>query len=135
MVTKEEDGDGQEEWPTSPMQALEDVVRVAGEALQSVYSGRLSLPPLSPGGRGHRRARSEVVTSFQKRSNSFQRLKSHMQRALRWGSKSDEQSPSPTFNPEILANQKRQWCEIKSKSLVSCCRTEGLMPSLELLFR
>ncbi|KAL3517750.1 hypothetical protein ACH5RR_020339 [Cinchona calisaya] len=117
METKEEDGDGQDEWPTSPMQALEDAVRVAGEALQSVYSGRSSLPPLSPGNPAHRRTRSEVVSSFLKRSNSFQRLKSHMQRALRLGSHSGEQSPSLPFNPEILANQKRQWCELKSKSL------------------
>ncbi|XP_027093995.2 uncharacterized protein [Coffea arabica] len=117
METKEEDGGCQEEWPTSPMQALEDAVRVAGEALQGVYSSKLSLPPLSPGGLVHRRTRSEILTSFQKRSNSFQRLKSHMQRALRWGSNSGEQSLSPPFNPEILANQKRQWCQVKSKSL------------------
>ncbi|PWA69146.1 DENN domain, uDENN domain protein [Artemisia annua] len=61
---------------------------------------------------GHRRCRSEVVTSLNTQNNGFQRLKTHMQRALNWGG-SQEQA---FFNPEILAHQKRQWYQFQSRS-------------------
>ncbi|CAI9107530.1 OLC1v1006903C1 [Oldenlandia corymbosa var. corymbosa] len=114
MESIDDDSDG--EWPTSPMQVLEDAVRAAGEALHNVYSR--SLPPSSPESFGHRRTRSDVVGNpLHKRSNSIQRFKSHMQRALRWGGNSSEHSRSTSFNPEILADQKRQWYECHSKTL------------------
>ncbi|KAJ9543328.1 hypothetical protein OSB04_023035, partial [Centaurea solstitialis] len=64
---------------------------------------------------GHRRCKSEIVTSLntQNQSNGFQRLKTQMQRALNWGG-SQEQA---FFNPEILANQKRQWYQFHTKPL------------------
>ncbi|THU56222.1 hypothetical protein C4D60_Mb11t15020 [Musa balbisiana] len=59
------------------------------------------------------------------RSNSFQRWRWHMQRAWRWGpggggsglgGGSREQSVRATINFEMMANQKRQWYQIKAKS-------------------
>uniref|UniRef100_A0A5B7BMW8 UDENN domain-containing protein n=1 Tax=Davidia involucrata TaxID=16924 RepID=A0A5B7BMW8_DAVIN len=117
METKE-DGDAQEDCSTSPYQVLqhisEEAVRVAGEALQSVYLGSSGIPPLAP---GHRRSQSEVSTSAHRRNNSFQKWKSQMQRALRWGNSSLEQNWRSSFNPEVLANQKRQWYQRYSKTL------------------
>lgn len=61
------------------------------------------------------------------RSNSFQRWRWHMQRAWRWGpggggsglgGGSREQSVRATINFEMMANQKRQWYQIKAKSRV-----------------
>ncbi|PWA99821.1 DENN domain, uDENN domain protein [Artemisia annua] len=72
---------------------------------------------------GHRRCRSEVVTSLNTQNNGFQRLKTHMQRALNWGG-SQEQA---FFNPEILAHQKRQWYQFQSRS--SHFRVAFLIPS------
>uniref|UniRef100_F6HZS1 Uncharacterized protein n=1 Tax=Vitis vinifera TaxID=29760 RepID=F6HZS1_VITVI len=72
-------------------------------------------PALGP---GHKRSQSEVVTGKHRRSNSFHRWKSHMQRALRWGSNPQDQGSQSTFNPEILANQKRQWYQLHSKTPV-----------------
>ncbi|KAL6968131.1 hypothetical protein U1Q18_033934 [Sarracenia purpurea var. burkii] len=117
METKE-DGDVPEEWrPSSPYQVLqhisEEAVRVAGEALQNVYTSYSNVQQSSP---GHRRSRSEVLTTVYTRNNSFQRLKSQMQRALRWGNISREQNQRSVFNPEILANQKRQWYQLHSKA-------------------
>ncbi|KAJ9697062.1 hypothetical protein PVL29_009013 [Vitis rotundifolia] len=93
----------------------EEAVRVAGGAIYSVYPGSSNMPPpaLSP---GHKRSQSEVVTGKHRRSNSFHRWKSHMQRALRWGSNPQDQGSQSTFNPEILANQKRQWYQLHSKT-------------------
>ncbi|KAA8550691.1 hypothetical protein F0562_002375 [Nyssa sinensis] len=117
METKEH-GDAQEDCSSSPYQVLqhisEEAVRVAGEALQSVYLGSSGIPPLAP---GHRRSQSEVLTATDRRNNSFQKWKSQMQRALRWGNSSQEQSWRSSFNPEVLANQKRQWCQRHSKTL------------------
>lgn len=105
-----EDGDMLEEWPTSPYRVLqhisEEAVRVAGDALQGVYLGNSS-SKIHPSGPGHRRSHSEAVTGLHRRTNSFQKWKSQMQRTLRWGNTSREQCPP--FNPEVLANQKRQW--------------------------
>ncbi|KAH7836510.1 hypothetical protein Vadar_002237 [Vaccinium darrowii] len=116
-MESKEDSDGTEEWPTSPYQVLqhisEEAVRVAGEAIQSVYLS--SLNNQTPGV-GHRRCQSEVLTGAQpRRSNSFQRWKAQMQRVLRWGNNPREQSRYLAFNPEILANQKRQWYQLHSK--------------------
>ncbi|KAL8258999.1 hypothetical protein R6Q59_026952 [Mikania micrantha] len=63
-------------------------------------------------GTNHRRCRSEIVTSLNTQTSGFQRFKTHMQRALNWGGSQDE----AFFNPEILANQKRQWYQFQSKS-------------------
>ncbi|XP_073135449.1 uncharacterized protein [Henckelia pumila] len=132
METKE-DGDVQEDWstPASPIVVLqklsEEAVRRAGEALHGAYTGSpiFKTPPqLDPAPR-HRRARSEVASTFHKRSGSgsgstsgFQKWKGQMQRALHWNSSSfREGSQFPSFDPEILANQKRQWYQLQSKTL------------------
>lgn len=123
-MESKEDGDGTEEWPTSPYQVLqqisEEAFRAAGEAIQSVYLGS-SLNNQPPGPEpGHRRCQSEVLTGAEhRRSNSFQRWKSQMQRALRWGNNPREQSRCLAFNPEVLANQKRQWYQLHSKASVN----------------
>lgn len=93
----------------------EEAVRVAGGAIYSVYPGSSNMPPPALGP-GHKRSQSEVVTGKHRRSNSFHRWKSHMQRALRWGSNPQDQGSQSTFNPEILANQKRQWYQLHSKT-------------------
>ena len=101
-------------------QISEKAVKVAGESMQSVYPCSSTMPPLaSSSSTGHRRSQSEVVvTGKHRRSNSFQRWKSHMQKALRWGSNPQDQGSQSTFNPEILANQKRQWYQLHSKTPV-----------------
>lgn len=112
-----DDGELADERPPSPIWVLqhfsEEAFRVAGEALTSVYHG-------GEMGMGHRRARSEIPTAKHRRTNSLQRLKSHMQRAWGWGKDTrDEDYAFYSFDPEILANQKRQWYQFHSKSLVS----------------
>ena len=120
MDTKE-DAEVQEERPPSPMWALhhlsEEAFRVAGEALHNVYSGHSNFPPMGPE-QGHRRSQSEVVTKAHRRNSSFQRLKSQMQKAWKWGSDSREEDYRRSFNPEVLANHKRQWYQLQSKSMV-----------------
>ena len=124
-MERKEDDDTPEEWPSSPYQVLqqisEEAVRVAGEALQIVYLGSWNVQPSGP---GHRRSQSEVVTGLHRRNNSFQRWKSNVQRALRWGNSYQERNGYSAFNPEVLANQKRQWYELHSKALVSCLDLE-----------
>nr|XP_033509707.1 uncharacterized protein LOC104087611 isoform X3 [Nicotiana tomentosiformis] len=117
------EGNGQEELPSSPYRVLqqisEEAVRVAGEALQNVYSSSSSRFSPSTGIVGHRRSRSEIVTSSIHRSGSsnFTKWKSQMQRALRnWGTTSQEDCSFLSFNPEVLANQKRQWYQLHSKT-------------------
>ncbi|KAK3007564.1 hypothetical protein RJ639_014410 [Escallonia herrerae] len=90
-MEKKEEG---EEWPTSSY----------GEALHS----------------GHSRRRSEVVTAQRRSgSSSFQKWKFQVQRVLRWGGSNwREQSWGSGFNPEILANHKRQWYQLHSRTLV-----------------
>ncbi|KAK3193332.1 hypothetical protein Dsin_024642 [Dipteronia sinensis] len=90
-------------------QISEEAVRVAGEALQGVYS-----PHFLP---RHRRSQSEVITGPHARNNGFQRLKSHMQKAWRWGGFLKEEGYHSSFNPEVLANQKRQWYQLHSKTM------------------
>jgi hypothetical protein len=120
MDTKE-DAEVQEELPPSPIWVLhhlsEEAFRVAGEALHSVYSGHSNFPPMGPE-QGHRRSQSEVVTKVHRRNSSFQRLKSQMQKAWKWGSDSREEDYRRSFNPEVLANHKRQWYQFQSKSMV-----------------
>ncbi|EYU46382.1 hypothetical protein MIMGU_mgv1a002219mg [Erythranthe guttata] len=69
----------------------------------------------------HRRSRSEIASSFYRRSSStinFQKWKSQMQRALQWRSRSfRDDRVYCSFDPEIMANQKRQWCKLQSKTL------------------
>lgn len=67
---------------------------------------------------GHRHSRSEIVSSFHRRSNSLRRWKSNMQKALGWGINGRDESWSSYFNPEILADQKRKWHQLQSKTLV-----------------
>ncbi|KAB1208648.1 DENN domain-containing protein 5B [Morella rubra] len=109
MDTKE-DAEVQEQ-PSSPILVLQHI----SGALHSMYSGNSNVPP--PGlGQGHRRSQSEVVTTAHGRHNSFQRLKSHMQKAWKWGSNSRVEDYQRSFNPEVLANQKRQWYQFHTKS-------------------
>lgn len=124
-MDKKEDAEVQEENLASPVWVLqhlsEEVVRVAGDALHNVYPVSPSFPPLKPEpglGQGHRRSQSVAVPAFNGRSNSFQRLKTRMQKAWKWGGNSQEENNWRSFNPEVLANQKRQWYRLHSKSLV-----------------
>lgn len=111
------DGESQEERPHSPYSVLqhlsEEAFRVAGEALHSVYPGT------DPGFKSMQRSQSEIFTNGagSLRSSSFRKLKTRMQNAWRWGGDSRERGYSPSFNPEVLANQKRQWYQFNSKSL------------------
>lgn len=66
---------------------------------------------------GHRRCQSEITITH-RRSDSFQKLKVHVQKAWRRGAFGGEQGPSSSFNLEVLANQKRQWYQLHSKTLV-----------------
>ncbi|CAA2998147.1 Hypothetical predicted protein [Olea europaea subsp. europaea] len=120
-----ENADMPEEWPrpASPIEVVqhlsEEAVRASSAALRNVSgcTNSNALPPLMP---GHRRAHSEVVTSFYGRNAScsnFQKWKSQMQRALHWGNCSSRDSEHFSFDPEILANQKRQWYQLHSKTL------------------
>lgn len=116
MGTKE-DAEGLEDRPSSPLWVLqhlsEEAVRVAGEAVQTVYSGNPTTPPL---GSGHRRSQSEVVIGEQRRNNSFQKWKAQMQKAWRRDGSSRDHDWQATFNPEVLANQKRQWYQLHSRT-------------------
>ncbi|CAL9023384.1 unnamed protein product [Prunus brigantina] len=111
-----EDGEAHEEQASSPIQVLQEIseeaFKMAGETLQNMYSGNSSMPPLAP---GHRRSQSEVVTTRHRRSNSLQKLKCQMQKAWKWGSNS-RGDLRLAFNPEVLANQKRQWYQLHSRS-------------------
>ncbi|KAF7804588.1 DENN domain-containing protein 5B [Senna tora] len=89
-----------------------EATRAAGEALNTVYSNVSSVPPMEV--QGHRRTQSEDVIAGHRRTNSFQKLKSHVQKAWRWGGRSREEGLS-NFNPEVMANQKRQWYQLHSK--------------------
>lgn len=87
------------------------------EASDSVNNGGSGIPPKVPP-HGHRRCQSELATGGLPRSDSYHKLKSHVQKAWRWGNKSREEISPLTFNPEVLANQKRQWYQLNSKTLV-----------------
>ena len=89
-----------------------DEVKSAGETSQNVYFNGPVLPQ-SPS-QGHRRAQSEIGTPGHRRTNSFQKLKTQMQKAWRGVSNLRDETQFPTFNPEVLANQKRQWYQLHS---------------------
>lgn len=118
------EGNRSEESPSSPYRVLQQIsgeaVRAAGEALQNVYSSSSS--KFSTAGVGHRRSRSEIVTSSVNRSgNNFTKWKSQVQKTLKnWGSTVQEDSSFLSFDPEVLANQKRQWYQLHSKTSVHC---------------
>ncbi|KAK2363939.1 DENN (AEX-3) domain-containing protein [Trifolium repens] len=126
MDTKEE-AEANEDRPSSPMWVLqqlsEGAFRVAGEALQNMYSGGggggSSVPQIgsSGGAAAHRRCQSELVSKGFQRSDSFQKLKARVHKAWGWGGKSREEGLSASFNPEIMANQKRQWYQLHPKSM------------------
>lgn len=107
-----EDGEVQEERPSSPYYVLQhfsgEAIRVANEAIHSVYAGGSGAQP------GHRRSQSDVM---HRRSNNLQKWKAQMQKAWRWGGSSDEQRRRASFNPEVLANQKRQWYQLHARPL------------------
>ncbi|KAK8269754.1 hypothetical protein V6Z12_D11G150600 [Gossypium hirsutum] len=119
METKEE-AEGHEDQSQSTIWELdhgfeEEAVKVDGGVQNPVHSGSTASPRLLP--LGHRRTQSEFTTAGHKRINSFQRLKTQMQRAWRWGGNSRDERYRPSFNPEVLANQKRQWYQLHSKSM------------------
>ncbi|PPR92268.1 hypothetical protein GOBAR_AA28401 [Gossypium barbadense] len=120
METKEE-AEGHEDQSQSTIWELdhgfeEEAVKVYGGVQNPVHSGSTASPRLLP--LGHRRTQSEFTTAGHKRTNSFQRLKTQMQRAWRWGGNSRDERYRPSFNPEVLANQKRQWYQLHSKSML-----------------
>ncbi|KAI9085797.1 hypothetical protein K1719_032211 [Acacia pycnantha] len=93
-------------------QLSEVAIGVGGEALHNEKTV-VSLE----GPHGHRRCQSEVVTAGIHRSDSYQKLKNHVQKAWREGINSHEESSPLNFNPEVLSNQKRQWYQLNSKTL------------------
>ena len=120
METKEE-AKGHEDQSPSPYWDLnilfeEEVMKVDGEAQNPAHSGSSDPPRLPPS--GHRRSQSEFPTAGHRRNNSFQRLKTQMQKAWRWGGNSRDEKYRSSFNPEVLANQKRQWYQLHSKTMV-----------------
>ncbi|XP_011083072.1 uncharacterized protein LOC105165685 [Sesamum indicum] len=117
--------DMEDEWSAaaSPIEVLQqlsqEAVRLAGEAWQSAYPGGPLVNPSTLEQPRHRRAHSEVVVSSYRRSissSSFHKWKSQMQKALHWGGRSLRDSQYSSFNPEVLANQKRQWYQLNSKT-------------------
>ncbi|KAL4352946.1 hypothetical protein GQ457_06G028530 [Hibiscus cannabinus] len=116
METKKE-AEGREDrsrssiWEINP--SFEEAVKEDGETQNPVQSGRTGPPRLPPS--GHRRTRSEFPTLGHLRNDSFQRLKIQMQKAWQWSGNSRDERYHPCFNPEVLANQKRQWHQLNSK--------------------
>lgn len=74
-------------------------VRVSGEAAPGAFSWT-----------------SKLGSAGLRRNSSFQRLKSQVQRAWKWGSVPRERGLKSTFNPEVLANQKREWYQLQSRA-------------------
>lgn len=122
-MEKKENGGIKEDWtpPASPIEVLQqlskEAVRMAGEAWQIAYSS--NAPILEPAPR-HRRTRSEAVSSVNRNNTgpgNFKRWKYHMQKAFHTGGRIRGDSQY-SFDPEILANQKRQWYQLNSKTSV-----------------
>ncbi|KAJ0265498.1 DENN protein [Hirschfeldia incana] len=88
-----------------------DTVKAAEDTFQKVYFNGPVLPQ-SPSP-GHKHPQSEMENPGHRRTNSFQRLKTQMHKAWRGVSNLREDN-RPTFNPEVLANQKRQWYQLHS---------------------
>ncbi|XVF32307.1 hypothetical protein REPUB_Repub17cG0070800 [Reevesia pubescens] len=115
-----EEAEGHEDQSPSPYWELnhlleEETMKVDGEAQNPVLSGSSDPPRLPP--LGHRRSQSEVPAIGHRRNNSFQRFKIQMQKAWRWGGNSRDERYRSSFNPEVLANQKRQWYQLHSKTM------------------
>lgn len=142
MEAKEHD-DIHEDWsaPPSPIEVLQqlskEAVRMAGEAWHHAYPNVPTMQAVPK----HRRARSEIITSTHDNNGgngNNQRLKGHMQRALHMGGRcSFDDSQYSSFDPEILANQKRQWYQLNSKALVHilesfslCCLSISFLGSV-----
>ncbi|KAK9756829.1 hypothetical protein RND81_01G123500 [Saponaria officinalis] len=106
-----EDGYLHEERPSSPLWVLhqisEEAVRVASEYLGSGNA--------SPVWTGHKQNPSEVINQTHRRSSSLQNLKSSLSKAWRWGGNSQYENRRFNFNPEVLANQKRQWYQLQTQ--------------------
>lgn len=120
MATKE-NGPSQEDWSArpSPIEVLQQLSIEAVRMGREAWGSRTDNSEASQPGPGHRRTRSESVTSYERTSN-FQRLKCHMQRAFHLGGRyARDDSQYSSFDPEILANQKRQWYQLNSKPMVS----------------
>ncbi|XP_039013721.1 uncharacterized protein LOC120143481 isoform X1 [Hibiscus syriacus] len=100
-------------WEINP--DFQESMNEVGETQNPVQHGSTGPPRLPPS--GHRRTRSEFPTSGHWRSNSFQRLKTQMQKAWQWGGHARDDWYQSSFNPEVLANQKRQWYQFSSKSM------------------
>lgn len=83
--------------PSAPQKSFEEAGRLSGESVQSLLSWT-----------------SRVASAGHRRSGSFQRWKNQMQRAWKWGPGTREQGLKSAFNPEVLANQKRQWYQLHS---------------------
>lgn len=106
-----------EQRPSSPLWVLhqisEEAVRVANEYLSSANT--------SPVWTGHKRNQSETVNHTRRRS-SFEQLKSQISKAWRWGGNSQYENGRFNFNPEVLANQKRQWYQLHTQvCFILCC--------------
>lgn len=120
MQTKEDaesqEDRSQEDRPPSPHAVLQQISEETFKmAIDTQKNGFLHNPTPQPTLPLHRRCQSEVLMPGHQRSSSFQKLKTQMQKAWRWGGNSREQNYS--FNPEVLANQKRQWYQLHSKTM------------------
>ncbi|KAK8717923.1 hypothetical protein V6N13_045173 [Hibiscus sabdariffa] len=125
METKEE-AEGKEDNPPSSLWELNNIFeeekkeegvkakmdRETRDTNQLRSSNPSRLPPL-----GHRRSQSEVPAAGHRRENGFLRLRAYMQKALRWGGNPKDGKYQSSFNPEVLANQKRQWYQLHSKTM------------------
>ncbi|CAA0833412.1 DENN (AEX-3) domain-containing protein [Striga hermonthica] len=127
-MRSKENIDIQDNWwsaPDSPIEMLhkfsQKAVKRASDSLHSSYSGspnRNTPNPEHP--EGHRRTHSDLTSSLPRSTSSinFQKWKSQVQRALYWRSRSFcEDRQYFSFDPEMLANQKRQWYKIQSRAL------------------
>ncbi|KAI9122003.1 hypothetical protein K1719_006692 [Acacia pycnantha] len=100
---------------STPNQTPGEAIRADGEAFNAVYSNVSSVPPKEAP--AHRRIRSETVIEGLRRSDSLRKLKSHVQKAWWWGGRSREYGFSSSFNLEDLANEKRLWYQLHSKTM------------------
>lgn len=101
--------DFQGDRPPSPYVVFQ---KVAGEALETMYAVNPHHPSLPT---AHRRSQSEIAAG-NLRSNSFRRLKNRVQKVWGWDGNPKEHDYFTSFNPEVLANQKRQWYQLHSKT-------------------
>ncbi|XP_051120453.1 uncharacterized protein LOC127244136 isoform X2 [Andrographis paniculata] len=127
MKMDEKDSDSNPDWlyEKNRMEVLnqlsQEALRIAADAFPLVSPGSPDFSArITEGPPRHRRAHSEIIPSLHRNNSSssnLQKWKSHMQRALNWGSQSfREDNRYSSFDPEILAYQKRQWYQLKSKA-------------------